>query len=107
MATTETEAASRTLIEEILAHRTEAPPAAELRVELERRTAAFEDRYGIASDRLGAAIDRGEIEETLDVCQWLKDDALRRRVAPARTARRSTRLDRPPGAPPGPSPIPR
>jgi hypothetical protein len=83
MATTEADIASRELIERVLARRGEAPSDGDLRAELERRISAYEARYGISSDRLSGAIDRGEIAETLDVCDWLMDVTLLRRVATA------------------------
>lgn len=47
--------------------------------DLASRVAAYEVRHGMPSSEVGPAIDRGELEETLDVCQWLLDyDLLRR-----------------------------
>lgn len=83
MATTEIERASRESIARVLAGRENAPSSAAARIDLERRIAAYEARFGIESDHLAAAIDRGDLDESLDICNWLMDLALLRRVTPA------------------------
>jgi hypothetical protein len=39
--------------------------------QLRRSLKQFEDHYRIPSHRLHAALDAGELTETLDVCDWL------------------------------------
>lgn len=41
--------------------------------ELEARVAAYESKYGIPSSEVHAAIERKELRETLEVCDWLMD----------------------------------
>lgn len=57
----------------------DADRAALLVAELRRQVANYEARYGRLATEAHAAIDRGELEETVDVCRWLiADDQLKR-----------------------------
>lgn len=47
---------------------------------IERRIREYEDRYGIATDEVHAAIDAGRLDETLEVCNWIMDAKLLRHV---------------------------
>jgi hypothetical protein len=48
--------------------------------ETRQRVKHYEDLYGIASQNIHRAIDAGELAETLEVCQWIFDYNLLRRV---------------------------
>lgn len=52
----------------------------EYREELATRIADYERRYGVPSDAVHAAIDRGELVETHEVCEWLMDVDLLQRM---------------------------
>lgn len=43
------------------------------RSELGTRIKELEARYGISSDQIHEAIDNGELQETLEVCDWIMD----------------------------------
>lgn len=58
----------------------------ERRAELKSRIKQYEEKYKIKSRSIHAAIDRGELKETQDVCRWIMDYELLRR-ATARTTR--------------------
>ena len=55
---------------------------ADRREALRRRVAAYEARYQIRSDDVHAAIDSGRLIETEEVCDWIMDYELLRRVDP-------------------------
>jgi hypothetical protein len=40
-------------------------------VEMKARIARYESKFGIASDQVHHAIDRGELTETDEVCDWI------------------------------------
>ena len=48
--------------------------------ELRAQVAAYEKRYGMTAVEAHEAIDRGDLEEDLDVCDWLLDDRLLRDI---------------------------
>ncbi len=53
--------------------------ADERRAELEARVKGYERQFGIGSDSIHAAIERGDLKETHEVCRWIIDyDLLRR-----------------------------
>lgn len=56
---------------DLLVQRPLASDNAQVVIELRRSLKRYEDRYNIPSDRLQAALDAGDISETLDVCDWL------------------------------------
>ena len=58
-------------VADLLAKRPTAAENARAMSELEQLLKDYEDRYDLPSDRLKAALDAGEITETLDVCDWL------------------------------------
>lgn len=67
------------LAAEMLRQRDAVVSADRRRAELEARVRAYEVRYGIKSHAVHTAIDRGELTEDQDVCDWLIDyDRLRR-----------------------------
>ena len=67
---------------ELLSQRAGLVMSCQRRSELERRIKAYESRYGIKSRSVHAAIDRGDLKETHDVCRWIMDyDLLRRSKA--------------------------
>lgn len=71
--------ASRQLVEELLCQREGLLKSVQRRSELEARVKGYEERYGIASQSIHTAIDRGELKETHEVCRWIMDyDLLRR-----------------------------
>lgn len=41
--------------------------------ELGDRVAAYERQFGMPSSEIHAAIDRGDLVETLEVCKWIMD----------------------------------
>jgi hypothetical protein len=56
---------------ELLLQRPAGTDRAQILIELRRTLQQYEDRYHIPSHRLRAALDAGELTETLDVCDWL------------------------------------
>jgi hypothetical protein len=68
--------APRRLAAELLSQRTAVVKANRRRAELEASIRRYELRYGIASEAVHAAIDRGELEENQDVSLWLMDHDL-------------------------------
>lgn len=64
---------------ELLRQRAVLARADQRRAELAARVEGYERRYGIKSHAVHAAIDRGELKETQEVCRWIIDyDLLRR-----------------------------
>lgn len=54
-------------------------------VALQARVAAYEQKFGIPSAWIHDAIDRGELIETLEVCDWIMDvEQLQQESAAAR-----------------------
>jgi len=52
------------------------------RAELAARIREYEQRHGIKSRSIHAAIERGELKETREVCRWIMDyDLLKRTKA--------------------------
>ncbi len=43
------------------------------RADLGNRIKELEARYGITSDQIHDAIDNGQLDETLEVCDWIMD----------------------------------
>ncbi len=67
------------LATELLKQRASLVRSCQRRAELEARVKGYEQRYGIPSRSIHAAINRGELTETHDVCRWIIDyDRLRR-----------------------------
>ncbi len=67
------------LANELLRQRAALVKSDQRRAELAARVEGYEQRYGIKSRALHAAIDRGELKETQEVCRWIIDyDLLRR-----------------------------
>lgn len=58
-------------LEEFVAQRPGATESAAAITELREKVKQYEDRYNLPSDRLHAAVASGELEETLDICDWL------------------------------------
>lgn len=50
------------------------------RAELEDRVKHFERQYGVPSSAVHAAIERGELKETQEVCRWILDYDLLERI---------------------------
>ena len=53
-------------------------------VALQARVVAYEQRFGMSSDQVHAAIDRGALEDTPEVCEWIIDYELLQRLASPR-----------------------
>jgi hypothetical protein len=69
--------------QELLRRRAAHLETSEHRSDLEARVKACERRYGIESRSIHAAIERGELKETHEVCRWIMDyDLLRRTQTP-------------------------
>jgi hypothetical protein len=58
-------------LEAFLAQRPDAAESAVGIAALRERVKRYEERYGLPSERLHAAVASGELAETLDVCDWL------------------------------------
>jgi hypothetical protein len=68
------------LIESVKQQRTVLADAARRRSDLERRIDHYERKYGVASNALRTEIHAGRMRETQEVCHWLIDYDLLRRV---------------------------
>lgn len=81
MTTTKT---TRPTVEEILAdldaQRNNPELQRQHRSDLEARVKAYEVKYGMTATEAHEAIDRRELRETLEVCDWLMDDHSLQRV---------------------------
>ena len=56
---------------------TRKPPSTELLAAVDARIAAHEAAHGMTSDEMKQRLHAGEISETLAVCRWLMDLAMR------------------------------
>ena len=56
------------------------PPTAEELAELDAKIAVYEQRFGIASDKIHESIDNGTLKETSEVCSWIMLVELRERI---------------------------
>ena len=56
---------------ELLLQRPVGTDRTQILIELRRTLQQYEERYRIPSHRLRAALDAGELTETLDVCDWI------------------------------------
>lgn len=65
---------------ELLRQRAALLETEERRCELEARINAYEQRFRIESRSIHAAIERGELKETHEVCRWIIDYDLLRRI---------------------------
>lgn len=70
----------RPTAEELLAQLDDPDLLARNRAALAARIRAYEARYGMPSAAARAAVDRGDLRETHDVCRWLIDYELFARV---------------------------
>ena len=61
------------LVQRLLRERDDPRLMEQRRAELEARVAAFEARFGLPSDRIHEAIESGQLEETVEVCDWIFD----------------------------------
>jgi hypothetical protein len=68
------------VVADLLARRPEADDNAKALDELGKLLKQYEDRYDLPSDRLHAAVESGELTESLDVCDWLIHYAIFLRV---------------------------
>lgn len=59
------------LLTDLLAQRPAESDSAQVVIELRQSLKQYEDRYNVPSDRLHAALEAGDLTETLDVCDWL------------------------------------
>ena len=82
---------NRPTVEEILqdleAQRNNPELQRQYRRDLEATVKAYEEKYGMTGSEAHEAIERRELRETLEVCDWLMDDAALKR-AKARDAER-------------------
>lgn len=70
---------SRKLANDLVRQRTALVKSNQRRSELAARVKGYEGRYGIKSRSVHAAINRGELKETQEVCRWIMDyDLLKR-----------------------------
>jgi len=61
------------LIEEFKSYREDPEQVRRDEEELKERLRGYEQKYGMRSTDVHAAIDRKELQETLEVCNWLMD----------------------------------
>ncbi len=59
------------IVADLLAQRPKVADNAEALKELRELLKQYEDRYNLPSNQLHAALETGELAETLDVCDWL------------------------------------
>lgn len=59
------------LIEQFKSYKEDPELVRRHREELEERVRGYERKYGMTAAEAHAAIDRRELQETLDVCNWL------------------------------------
>jgi len=70
---------------QLIAQRSALVKSNQRRSELQHRINGFEKRYGIKSHSVHAAINRGEIKETQEVCRWIMDYDLLKRTKAGRS----------------------
>lgn len=67
------------LASDLLRQRAALARSAQRRAELAAQVGEYERRHGIKSRSIHAAIERGDLKETQEVCRWIMDyDLLRR-----------------------------
>lgn len=72
-------ATPRELANDLLCQRAALVKSAQRRAELAASVKRYEQGYGIKSRSIHAAINRGDLQETHEVCRWIMDyDLLRR-----------------------------
>lgn len=60
-------------VEEILRQRDDPELMARNRAKIDARIKKYEAQYGMKSDEVHDAIERGDLTETLEVCDWIMD----------------------------------
>ena len=77
------QATTRKLTTDLLFQRAALLKSNQRRSELTARVKGYETRYGIPSRSIHAAINRGQLKETQEVCRWIIDyDLLKRTKTP-------------------------
>ena len=71
-----------THIDELLSQRAAVAQLDQRRAELRTRIQEYEAKYQLKSRSVHAAIERGELKETQEVCRWIMDYALFKRLKP-------------------------
>lgn len=61
----------KTRIDQVMEQRRDTVQMSKNRQEIVDRIAGYEQKYGMRSDQVHAAIDRGQLKETQEVCSWL------------------------------------
>ncbi len=70
------------IVSDLLVQRQTLAQADQRRSELAAQVKAYESKYGIKSRSIHAAINRGQLKETQEVCRWIIDyDLLKRTKA--------------------------
>jgi hypothetical protein len=60
-------------VEEIMRQRDDPELMKQRRAETVARVRAYEEQFGMRSEDIHDAIERGDLTETLDVCRWIFD----------------------------------
>ena len=51
-------------------------PASKMRAKLRRRIRTYERRYEMSTEKMREVVRKDPLRETLEICDWLMDDAL-------------------------------
>lgn len=60
-------------VNELLRQRTDSVRSHLHQAKIAARIKGYEDQYGIKSDAIHGAIERGQLKETQEVCRWIID----------------------------------